>query len=247
MGGEAKSSGAGARRDLGLYRLDSGDDYGGPVAPSILRKTSPEDAVIVFQSFSKSYRMVRKATQLKEFIVSHAASMTQKAAEAALAQGEAGVAALGARPRGERGLPPRASRGRVDAGRGLALQPLRLRVVQGELARELRQIDPFGARDPLVGAHDGEGECIEIRPGLRVRDPGDDLAERRHAVELPCDQRFGSRRPGVFEDRITLLVGEMPVGASGRDRQPDQAQKLRGNSSALGGDGRMRRARELRA
>ena len=102
MGGEAKSSGAGARRDLGLYRLDSGDDYGGPVAPSILRKTSPEDAVIVFQSFSKSYRMVRKATQLKEFIVSHAASMTQKAAEAALAQGEAGIAAMVARLRENR-------------------------------------------------------------------------------------------------------------------------------------------------
>src|SRR5205085_10753659 len=65
--------------------------YGGPVAPSILRKTSPDDAVIVVQSFSKSYCMtgwrlgwlvsrgdlVRKATQLNEFIVSHAASMTQ--------------------------------------------------------------------------------------------------------------------------------------------------------------------------
>jgi hypothetical protein len=90
--------------------------YGGPVAPSILRKTSPEDAVIVVQSFSKSYCMtgwrlgwlvsredlVRKATQLNEFIVSHAASMTQKAAEAALAQGEAGIAALVARLRENR-------------------------------------------------------------------------------------------------------------------------------------------------
>ena len=90
--------------------------YGGPVAPSILRKTSPDDAVIVVQSFSKSYCMtgwrlgwlvsredlVRKATQLNEFIVSHAASMTQKAAEAALAQGEAGIAALVARLRESR-------------------------------------------------------------------------------------------------------------------------------------------------
>src|SRR2546426_4864986 len=117
MGGEAKSSGAGARRDLGLYRLDSGDDYGGPVAPSILRKTSPEDAVIVFQSFSKSYRMVRKATQLKEFIVSHAASMTQKAAEAALAQGEAGGAPLGARPPGDRGLARAAPPGKAGGAR----------------------------------------------------------------------------------------------------------------------------------
>ena len=107
--------------------------YGGPVAPSILRKTSPDDAIIVVQSFSKSYCMtgwrlgwlesfsksycmtgwrlgwlvsredlVRKATQLNEFIVSHAASMTQKAAEAALAQGEAGIAALVARLRESR-------------------------------------------------------------------------------------------------------------------------------------------------
>jgi hypothetical protein len=90
--------------------------YCAPVAPSILRKTSPEDAVIVVQSFSKSYCMtgwrlgwlvsredlVRKATQLNEFIVSHAASMTQKAAEAALAQGEAGIAAMVARLRENR-------------------------------------------------------------------------------------------------------------------------------------------------
>lgn len=76
--------------------------YGGTVAPSILRLCSREDAVIVVQSFSKSYRMtgwrlgwvvsrgdlVAKASQLNEFIVSHAASMIQKAGEAALAQGD---------------------------------------------------------------------------------------------------------------------------------------------------------------
>ena len=79
----------------------SGERLGVPV-PSILRKTTPEDAVIVAQSFSKTYCMtgwrlgwlvsrpdlVRKATQLNEFIISHAASFTQKAAETALAEGE---------------------------------------------------------------------------------------------------------------------------------------------------------------
>jgi aspartate/methionine/tyrosine aminotransferase len=82
--------------------------YEGEVAPSILRLCSRDDAVIVVQSFSKTYCMtgwrlgwlisrrdlVQKATQLNEFIVSHAASMIQKAGEVALRQGEDDVAAL---------------------------------------------------------------------------------------------------------------------------------------------------------
>ncbi len=86
----------------------SGFYYEGNVAPSILRLCSRDDAVIAVQSFSKSYCMtgwrlgwvvarrdlVQKATQLNEFIVSHAASMIQKAGEVALRQGEDEVAAL---------------------------------------------------------------------------------------------------------------------------------------------------------
>jgi aspartate/methionine/tyrosine aminotransferase len=82
--------------------------YEGEVAPSILRLCTREDAVIAVQSFSKSYCMtgwrlgwmvarrdlVQKATQLNEFIVSHAPSMIQKAGEVALRQGEDEVAAL---------------------------------------------------------------------------------------------------------------------------------------------------------
>ena len=78
-----------------------GERLGVPV-PSILRKATRDDAVVVIQSFSKSYCMTgwrvgwlvaradlgRKATQLNEFIVSHAASFAQKAAEIALAHGE---------------------------------------------------------------------------------------------------------------------------------------------------------------
>lgn len=70
--------------------------------PSILKKATREDAVVVVQSFSKSYCMTgwrlgwlvappalaQKATQLNEFIVSHAPSFTQKAGETALAEGE---------------------------------------------------------------------------------------------------------------------------------------------------------------
>ena len=76
--------------------------FGGAVAPSILRLCTQEDAVIVVQSFSKSYCMtgwrlgwlvarsdlVKKATQLNEFIVSHAPSMIQRAGETALKYGE---------------------------------------------------------------------------------------------------------------------------------------------------------------
>jgi len=74
----------------------------GEPAPSILRKATREDAVIVTQSFSKSYCMTgwrvgwlvarrdlaRKAAELNEFIISHAPSFAQRAAETALVWGE---------------------------------------------------------------------------------------------------------------------------------------------------------------
>lgn len=79
----------------------SGETLGRPV-PSILRLATREDAVAVVHSFSKSYCMTgwrvgwliarrdlgEKATQLNEFIISHAPSFAQRAAETALAEGE---------------------------------------------------------------------------------------------------------------------------------------------------------------
>jgi aspartate/methionine/tyrosine aminotransferase len=79
----------------------AGARLGDPV-PSILRKATRDDAVMVVHSFSKSYCMTgwrvgwlvarrdlaAKATQLNEFIVSHAPSFAQKAGETALADGE---------------------------------------------------------------------------------------------------------------------------------------------------------------
>ena len=80
--------------------------YGGPElgvpAPSILRKASRDDAVMVAQSFSKTFCMTgwrigwlvarrdvaERAAQLNEFIISHATSFIQRAAQIALAQGE---------------------------------------------------------------------------------------------------------------------------------------------------------------
>jgi aspartate/methionine/tyrosine aminotransferase len=80
----------------------AGASLGEPV-PSILRKATREDAVAVVHSFSKSYCMTgwrvgwliarrdlgKKATQLNEFIISHAPTFAQKAAETALEYGEA--------------------------------------------------------------------------------------------------------------------------------------------------------------
>ena len=74
----------------------------GDPAPSILRMATRDDAVMVVHSFSKTYCMTgwrvgwlvarrdlaAKATQLNEFIVSHAPSFSQKAGETALAEGE---------------------------------------------------------------------------------------------------------------------------------------------------------------
>jgi aspartate aminotransferase len=88
---------------------------GAPV-PSILRKVTRDDAVIVIQSFSKSYCMTgwrvgwlvaradlaKKATQLNEFIVSHAPSFAQKAAETALEEGEPEIVAMVERLQGNR-------------------------------------------------------------------------------------------------------------------------------------------------
>jgi aspartate aminotransferase len=74
----------------------------GDPAPSILSKATRDDAVMVVQSFSKTYCMTGwrlgyliarrdlagKAAQTNEFIVSSAAGFTQKAGETALADGE---------------------------------------------------------------------------------------------------------------------------------------------------------------
>jgi len=82
-------------------RLVYRDPLGTP-APSILRKATRADALIVAQSFSKTYCMTgwrvgwlvaradlaAKATQLNEFIISHAPSFSQRAAETALVWGE---------------------------------------------------------------------------------------------------------------------------------------------------------------
>jgi aspartate aminotransferase len=83
------------------------EEPGTPV-PSILRLATREDAVVAAQSFSKTYCMTgwrigwlvaradlaAKATQLNEFIISHAPSFTQKAAETALRDGEPEIAAM---------------------------------------------------------------------------------------------------------------------------------------------------------
>jgi aspartate/methionine/tyrosine aminotransferase len=77
-------------------------------APSILRMATREDAVMVVQSFSKSYCMTgwrvgwlvargdlaARATQLNEFIISHAPSFAQRAAETALESGEGPMAEM---------------------------------------------------------------------------------------------------------------------------------------------------------
>ena len=76
--------------------------YSTPAVPTILKLATRDDAVIVAQSFSKSYCMTgwrlgwliarrdlaARATQLNEFIISHAPSFSQRAGETALLWGE---------------------------------------------------------------------------------------------------------------------------------------------------------------
>jgi aspartate aminotransferase len=79
-----------------------------PVAPSILRIASEDDAVIVAQSFSKAWCMTgwrlgwlvsrpdlcARAAHFNEFTVSHAPSVSQRAGETALASGESFIEEL---------------------------------------------------------------------------------------------------------------------------------------------------------
>ncbi len=91
-------------------------NYSESVTPSILRLATPDDAVLVAQSFSKSYCMTgwrlgwlvarkdlaARATQLNEFIISHAPSFGQRAAETALRDGEDSLRELVQRLKGNR-------------------------------------------------------------------------------------------------------------------------------------------------
>ncbi|HXA51126.1 MAG TPA: pyridoxal phosphate-dependent aminotransferase [Candidatus Acidoferrum sp.] len=102
----------------------AGGRLGEPV-PSILTRATREDAVIVVHSFSKSYCMtgwrvgwligrrdlIAKATQLIEFVVSHAPTFAQKAGETALAHGEEELARMLERLKQNRDLCLEALRG----------------------------------------------------------------------------------------------------------------------------------------
>jgi aspartate/methionine/tyrosine aminotransferase len=88
----------------------TGPKLNSPV-PTILKLATRDDAVIVVQSFSKAYCMTgwrlgwlvgrrdlaARATQLNEFVVSHAPSFTQRAGETALLWGENVLAEMLAR------------------------------------------------------------------------------------------------------------------------------------------------------
>jgi aspartate/methionine/tyrosine aminotransferase len=88
----------------------------GTAAPSILRLATRDDAVLVCQSFSKTYCMTgwrlgwmvarrdlaARAAQLNEFTISHATSFIQRAAELALDEGEAEIRRLLERLKGNR-------------------------------------------------------------------------------------------------------------------------------------------------
>jgi aspartate/methionine/tyrosine aminotransferase len=99
-----------------LYYPEEVPGKGRITAPTILNKATREDPVIVVQSFSKAYCMTgwrlgwligradlcARASQLNEFIISHAASFTQRAAETALLWGEDAISEMMARLRQNR-------------------------------------------------------------------------------------------------------------------------------------------------
>jgi len=112
------------RHDLWLIadevydRLYYGGARLGEPVPSILRKATRDDAIMVIHSFSKSYCMTgwrvgwlvarrdlaAKATQLNEFVISNAPTIAQKAGETALAEGENELVRMLERLRENRGI-----------------------------------------------------------------------------------------------------------------------------------------------
>ncbi len=89
-------------------RLNYSQEHPAKPSTSILKFSTREDAVIVVQSFSKAYCMTgwrlgwmvarrdlaARATRLNEFVVSHAPTFTQRAAETALLWGEEEIAKM---------------------------------------------------------------------------------------------------------------------------------------------------------
>ena len=162
----------------------------GDPAPSILRMATRDDAVMVVHSFSKSYCMTgwrvgwlvarrdlaAKATQLNEFIVSHAPSFAQKAGETALAEGEGPLVEMLERLRGEpRSLP-------------------------GCARRHPRRDGPQARRRVLpVPAHRGLGRFLRLLQAPARRDQGRSgarrgLRRRRRGLgpDLLCRRAFHS-------------------------------------------------------
>jgi aspartate/methionine/tyrosine aminotransferase len=160
----------------------------GSAAPSILRLASRDDSVMVVQSFSKSYCMTgwrvgwlaarrdlaARATQLNEFIISHAPSFTQKAAETALADGEPFISGMVASYR---------------ANRDFALSALR--AMPGVTVPS-----PDGAFylfPRIEGAGDSFGFCLRLlhaervglAPGVAFGAGGDSSIRICYAVERP--------------------------------------------------------------
>ena len=76
----------------------------------------------------------------------------------------------------------------------------------------------------LVGAHDGEGEHVEVALALVVGDAADDLGQRTRRRELVFDHRLDARLARVAQNQRALGRQQRAVGARRGHRQPDDPQ-----------------------
>ncbi|MBI4902030.1 MAG: pyridoxal phosphate-dependent aminotransferase [Acidobacteria bacterium] len=172
-----------------------GTKLGEPV-PTIWKKATPEDAVIVAQSFSKTWCMTgwrvgwllsrpdlcTRAAQLNEFIISHAPSFAQRAAETALLWGENSVREMLARLKQNRDF-CLASLARMN----------RVRVPQTEGA--------FYLFPRVDGVDDSFEFCrkllietkVGLAPGVAFGEGGEGSIRICYAAELPILQKAMSR------------------------------------------------------
>lgn len=169
----------------------------GEPAPSILRLCTRQDPVVVVQSFSKSYSMTgwrvgwlvaradlaTKAAQLNEYIVSHAPSFAQKAAETALAQGEEELRAMLARLKENRDY-------------GLAV----LRAMPGVIVPEPEGAFYFFPR--IAGVQDSFQFCRQLLEETRVGlAPGSAFGEGGEGAVRIC---YAAER-GILEEALDRL------------------------------------------
>ena len=95
--------------------------------------------------------------------------------------------------------------------------------IEAERVRQLREVDTFGARHVFVGAHDGEGQHVEVTALGVAGHAGDDLGQRSPRSKLVIGRHLDAGASRLGGDRQALGVAERAVGIGGRCGEAHEA------------------------